>query len=431
MRYPRLAVVLLAALYGAACSPAPQQPEIVLPEGPGDWIIEVVRAPTSFAALLDTTGADGWIALHRNDLRASREGFASEPEAGQLARARVEWSLHLLYGDLSRASDHAHLAFLSSWAARELPVTPGIRTLSAQWRACGGLDAVGVEQPDKLPPVFKTEVALPDAVAARAAAHEQARSGAFGDLYRVASAPWITETDTEFERVLYDPCVFRSLEAGWMRQAHTSTGAEGWKEVAGRFAGAGLEGRLFAPWLTSADLTAELARQEAPGTLGASQPSLAQFGIGPEMSVQDDVEVAREDVRALDAVLDRREKALAAEADDDGKALLKDLGLHQRFRQEWITARARKALLEGRPHQAMAYLELARDVSTRAVGPANAPSALALYAEAQIRLGRTREALDVLVVLEQAHPEVAALRELAGDLAILQGLDRQGDSKEN
>jgi len=48
-----------------------------------------------------------------------------------------------------------------------------------------------------------------------------------------------------------------------------------------------------------------------------------------------------------------------------------------------------------------------------------------------MRLGRTREALDVLVLLEGGYPEVAPLKELVGDLAVLQGLDRQGDSKEN
>jgi hypothetical protein len=33
-------------------------------------------------------------------------------------------------------------------------------------------------------------------------------------------------------------------------------------------------------------------------------------------------------------------------------------------------------------------------------------------------------------VLAAAHPEVLGLVEVTGDLAVLQGLDRQGDSKE-
>ena len=46
---------------------------------------------------------------------------------------------------------------------------------------------------------------------------------------------------------------------------------------------AGLEGLLFAPWLTTGDLEAQIASETHAGTLGASQPSLVQFGVATVM----------------------------------------------------------------------------------------------------------------------------------------------------
>ena len=52
-------------------------------------------------------------------------------------------------------------------------------------------------------------------------------------------------------------------------------------------------------------------------------------------------------------------------------------------------------------------------------------------AAAQLGMGQTREALTSLAPIKNHHPEAQALLEWLGDLAVLQGLDRQGDSKEN
>jgi len=421
---------LVCALVASACT-SDTSSETPPPAGPVDWVGTVARDPASFASLMERTNRDGWIAFHGNDLRAAETAFEGSDPTMKRSRARVEWSLALLYDDLARASDYTHMAFLSSWAARELPTTPGIETVAATWRGCGGMS--DVPDADKLPDIFRAEptVEAPGR-RDRHAVHERARAGEVEALYAVAGVPLVVEPADGFERKFYDPCVYHTLHDAWEGRAQATASASDWRGVARQWGSeAGLEGLLFAPWLTVGDLEAGIANEVHPGTLGASQPSLVQFGVGTDMSVQDDVEVARDDVRALDAAIDLRERSLIAEAGDEGDALLRDLGLHARFRQEWIVARARKAILEGRPHQAMAYLELARDVSVRQVGPSNSPSVLALYAETQVRLGRTREALDVLVLLEQTHPEVLAFRELVGDLAVLQGLDRQGDSKEN
>jgi len=61
----------------------------------------------------------------------------------------------------------------------------------------------------------------------------------------------------------------------------------------------------------------------------------------------------------------------------------------------------------------------------------NPPTLFAVSAAANLRTGRTREALDALEVLVGAYPEIKGLDETVGDLAVLQGLDRAGDSREN
>jgi hypothetical protein len=191
-----------------------------------------------------------------------------------------------------------------------------------------------------------------------------------------------------------------------------------------------LAGRIFAPWPTADDLTTEMSTATSPGTVGAHSPTLRKLGLGTNTSASDDADTAREEVRLLDAGLDTWRTELVAEATDEGRGLLDDLGLLERFRQEWLVTRARAALESDHPHQALAYLDLARDVSTREIGPRNSPALMALMAEAHLRLGHTREALDPLQLLADAHPETIGLRETLGDLAVLRGVDRNGDSKE-
>ena len=89
------------------------------------------------------------------------------------------------------------------------------------------------------------------------------------------------------------------------------------------------------------------------------------------------------------------------------------------------------AVLHPQPRAASTLLEVARDHGVRAPGPENSPSLFALIALARLRLGYTREALDALHALVAYHPEVKGIIEAAGDLAVLQGIDRQGDSKED
>jgi len=122
---------------------------------------------------------------------------------------------------------------------------------------------------------------------------------------------------------------------------------------------------------------------------------------------------------------------LLAVASDDGAALITEIGLIERLRAEVLVARARRDLRAGHPHRALATLSLARDVTSREIGPSNGLSLIALLAEANLSAGRAREALDALQILTAARPEARGAQELVGDLSVLRGLDRQGDSKEH
>ena len=93
---------------------------------------------------------------------------------------------------------------------------------------------------------------------------------------------------------------------------------------------------------------------------------------------------------------------------------------------------ADEALNQGHPKQAVVLVQYAMDLNApRTLGPVNGPTHFAVLAQAHLESGHTREALDALEVLARSYPEAVGADEILGDLAILEGLDRQGDSKEN
>ena len=135
--------------------------------------------------------------------------------------------------------------------------------------------------------------------------------------------------------------------------------------------------------------------------------------------------------RSLDAELDAWRVSAAAGASADGRALLDDLRLVDGARARALVDLAVSALDAGRPACALAYGQLALDhESPRAVGPVNSPTLFAVVASAHLRVGRTREALDALDVLDDQWPELAGLDDTLGTLVVLEGLDRRGDSRE-
>jgi hypothetical protein len=123
--------------------------------------------------------------------------------------------------------------------------------------------------------------------------------------------------------------------------------------------------------------------------------------------------------------------SLAASASPEGRTLLTDLRLLQVARSHALVDLATEALKTERPGCALALGQLALDhEAPRSTGPINPPTLYAILASAQLSLGRTREALDALAVLDADFPVVNPVEETVGTLAVLEGLDRHGESRE-
>ncbi|HHO50661.1 MAG TPA: hypothetical protein ENK18_07240 [Deltaproteobacteria bacterium] len=404
------------------------------------WISEVVLEPGAFAALVEGGAREGWIALHAHDYRAAEAAFGDRATP----RARAQFALSLLYEDLSDVSGLAHEQLFSEWEERGgLPEGNEILLLAALSSACTDGDTtirwasrISTEPGLALAQALiqgrsAFEYTGSDPFGRRMALHRAAQAGDEAPLLEAATTPLITRKEETFVRRFWDPCLYRSLSDHWRRRVGETLGGSSTQAIASwSEPDAPLQSRLFAPWATASDLASDVASGRDPALYGARSPTLRRLGVGSDTEPIDDPEQARALMRLLDAGLARWREQLLALADEDGQALLEDLQLIHRFRQEWLVTRARLALDEDHPRQSLVYTEQARD-HAQELGPANGPALLALLAETRLRLGHTREALDALHLLAQEMPEVLGLTEIVGDLAILRGLDRQGDSKEN
>ncbi|MCK6507041.1 hypothetical protein L6R53_27315 [Myxococcota bacterium] len=393
------------------------------------WISQVVTAPASFTALVDRTGREGWVLLHQGRLTQAARAFPDGP-----GRARIALEQAWLSQDLAWLAAEAWPRLADAWVARDPAIAQGpLPALAAASLLATGapvdlsalpaddqawLAAIPAATAGQAPPA---DLRGPDVDGCVAAAIAML-GGSADDLPPAcaADAPLRLDTAGSF----YDPLRFAARAAAAGRQAQRGSGSDGDSDP--------LALLLFGPWWAPADLDA--ARQD-PAGLGAAPamdgPTLRALAL-PEAGAEDLPQAARERVRALDRALDDWERAQAQAADPDGAALLTDLALVPQARGRVLLSWARQALAQDRPHQATAYLMLAHDVEqARELGPRNPPSLFALAALAALRTGRTREALDHLDPLLAEHPEVRALAETIGDLAVLEGMDRQGDSKEN
>ena len=417
------------------------------------WMSVVAWDPETFAVAMEG-GRDGWAAYHRNDFLGAVKAFPMDESVG---RSRAGWQLALLYSDLNRYTGHVYERYFAGWSERvdleEGSAAPVFAALASHcsgsnrlrgWFSKVEKDMDGAEfiraiemgsQPLKISgskPLIK-----------RVAAHEEARRGNLKPLLANAHEPLYVEqakvTDktgkegAPFERLFYDPCLAASFQVHWTLFAASQMGGTEWTATVRGWTrpSAVFRATLFAPWLDEDDLHAALQIVDEPGEVGALNPSIRRLGVGIDPHHSDDVQAAREEVRSLDAGLDLWEADMVSQAGDQGRALLKELDIVRHFRHEWLVTRARLALLQHRPNQALAYLELGRDVTSNKAGPHNNPQLFALLAETQLLLGHTREALDALEILSVAHPEVSSLKEVTGDLVVLETLDSQGDSKEN
>ena len=454
------ALFLLASIAcGMGEAPLPTEPEVEPePEIQVDaakygWLSQVVWDPESFGELMEDS-REGWVAYHKNDFEASFKAF---PESETVGKSRAAWQLGQLHRDLNRYTGLVNEQYFAAWSLRtKVPEDSSAPVIAALASHCTGStrlsgwshkvtkDMAGFEVIERIRIGGEPwKVGGSELVAKRMSAHDHARNGNLASLLANAHEPLIVEQATvigkdgkpgePFERKFYDPCISASLEVYWSLTAASLMGGTEWTATVRGWTrpSAAYRATLFAPWLDAEDLDAGQRIANDAGELGALNPSLRRLGVGIDPHHSDDVQSAREEVRSLDAGLDMWREDLLENADDEGRALLEDLGLVSHFRHEWLIVRARYALLENRPHQALAYLELARDVTSNKVGPKNNPLLYALLAETQLMLGHTREALDALEILSVAHPEVTAIKEVTGDLVVLETMDSQGDSKEN
>lgn len=160
--------------------------------------------------------------------------------------------------------------------------------------------------------------------------------------------------------------------------------------------------------------------------------AIAALGVDPALGTIDDPNVARTVVQGLDQVLDAWARTQRSDASPDAVALLEELSLVPKLRGALLLSLADDALGQDHPKQAALLVQSALDLKApRTLGPVNSPTHFAVLAQAHLASGHTREALDALEVLARSYPEAVGADEILGDLAVLEGLDRQGDSKEN
>jgi len=394
------------------------EPAEVAPPSPLDasWVGDVVGDPAGFDTMLGDHRA-GWIAYHRSDLaeavrlggppgdRAAHSLATLHFDLGGLNSAAWERSMATWQekGELPKDSAIAWFAALAALemgdtAAAEIWLGHAGQADDAQVRAAATALAARPELSGPLPG------ALGNPLLEQFNANVAARSGGQRDGLGIDDAIWV-EAAGDHQREFYDPLRHYSLGAVYAQVGLVQSGA-----------GAMLFGACLEEYSPT-----------------CHRDTVGLLGIDGDLSGEDDPERARQLVRDLDVALDawvaEQEDALS----DDGLALLVDLALIPRLRAEVLLGLSRDALAQDHPRQALAMSQLALDLERpREVGPVNLPGLYAVLATANLRTGRTREALDNLHVLTGSPlDEAHGVKEIVGDLAILQGLDRQGDSKEN
>ena len=350
-----------------------------------------------------------WIALHRSDYKA----VLAEPGASEALRFRAHTSLANFYFRLARMDREAWKQTEATWSttngleiAAELEDFPQVATLNGHrdpwpWPEPSNNGIDGLDLGAQL---AMTEAAM------------ETLSLPIPELLARATTPSFQSKDGKISA--YDPLVYQGLFLRHQSATNPPPSVD-------------LGHVLFSPCGTELE--------DSAGDNAAAHP-LACFDEGlaggdPQLDSNlgetDDAQVAREFARALDIQVSGWLQSLESRVADDGKALLRDLSLGQIYRNQNLISLAERCLDRDRPRQALALAQMALDMANpREIGPLNPPVLFAILAEANVATGHTREALDYLEVLSEAYPEVLALDETVGDLAVLKGMNRQGDSKE-
>ncbi|MED5374406.1 MAG: hypothetical protein VX899_25535 [Myxococcota bacterium] len=390
-----------------ACTPAP--PPAVPSPLDDSWVGQIVSEPQRFE---DTISADrdAWVALHANRWSGAHRDQGAAASRSQALRADLAlrvahiesqgWERTLaLWEQRGNLPQGSALPWFAALALLESGGDP------APWlmKVDGHCDPMVQEAARTLiqhPSVSKRmEEVGENPLIQRFDAHLSAREGA-SDTWPTGIAH--SEDIGGVTRQFADPQLPWTLAVVLQRQDQPTTG---------------LPALLFSDCLDES-------------TCGAD--AIAALGVDPALGPVDSPDQARAIVRGLDEVLDAWSRDQRQHAPDAGQALLAELQLIPKLRAQLLLSLADEALAQEHPRQALALAQASLDLAApRRIGPVNSPTHFAVLAQAHLETGHTREALDALEVLAASYPEAAGADEIVGDLSVLQGLDRQGDSKEN
>ena len=389
-------VLLALALVGCGGEDPLAQETVPLSEGLKDnWVSHSVGQPNNFSSVIGPERSH-WVALHSGEYKSILE----DEGASELVQFRAHSELAAFYHRLARISRFAWTSMGETWANKkglnistELHAFPQL-ALHSGW----------VEPPQDLAP-------LGASLQARA---DETLGLEIDALIAHARKPTHLSEDGRVK--VYDPLVFQALAS-----AHRAN--------LGQTPDRALGAVLFS---ACPEGPVPIDSSDSPhGYTCLDQGLFSALSLPTTLGEGDEAQVARELARDLDSKVDQWRVSLTEKARPDGKALLEDLNLVDIYRSRSLLALAEVSLDRDRPRQALALAQMSQDMSKpREISPLNPPLLFAILAEAQTRTGHTREALDYLEVLARAFPEVNGLDETVGDLAVLQGINRQGDSKE-
>ena len=380
---------LWPALLFLGCGSGEQEPSVDEHFSLQNWVQTVAEQPTQFAESI-ASSREGWIALHAGQL-ADISPAGSDSAIAYRAHAEKA----AFYYRLARITRYAWRMTSEAWSARPLPDQP--KELSA-FPTLANLSgrAVGSAAPQEVP------------------------SGASDVLGLSASkALELAKKPTQFTAngtPVQHPLAFQAL---YLRHAESLAAVQPPE---------GIQAVLFSGCAVSPVAT-DPASSFPYNCL--EEGLLGDLGFTAEFGAEDSAQIARELSRSLTERTDAWKASMMATGDPEGVGLVEDLLLVEIYRSRALIGLAQTALEQDRPRQALAFVQMAQDMSqSRTIGPVNTPLLNALLAEANLRTGHVREALEPLEVLSRSFPEVSGLDEIVGDLSVLQGLNRQGDSKE-
>jgi len=373
--------------------------------GHKNWVSSIQEDPSELIALINEH-RPALIALHKGDL----SGATNTPNAGTIGR-RAQFELSRLHLRLAEVNRYSWLQIVTEYKTRTGKEAPAMLRGYAQLA-----DYKSVSHND-FPEEIHTTLDIVES--------------AFNDDGAGASVPLVImlsqRTWETFENKvrLYNP-----LTHQYLASLYAQTPSSGLSD---------LPALLFSNCATDAvrprwsgpyrGVPESSLYCTSDGLLAAAGLNLAapQRALGEE----DEPQKAREFVRTLDDAVTAWSVELSKGPNPEGVALVNELQLTAIYRTQSLLALAEALLDAERPRQAAAVAMLAQDLQApKQINHINSPILFAILAEAKIRTGHARAALDYLEVLVSAFPEVKGLDETVGDLVVLQNLNRQGDSKE-